>query len=410
MRVFIVVLLPLAVQSLLENPFRALLTMLGIVIGVAAVFSMLSIGEGAREKILQQLDSVEARSITIYPNWNNGRASARRPWRPFSERDVIEIRSMAGVFAATGDLSSEYSIVSADGDWRANVVGVDTHYLKANDLGIERGQPISEVNVDRNELVAVIGQTLVNSLFQGRNPIGERIKIQNIPFIIVGTVKNNSGQNWRGQDSNNFVLIPRSTGRNRLFGGHQLVRDQVRSIAVVGVDQSSLASIENEIDVLLRQSRGLTSDEAPDFRILNFAANRQAFAESQKTLSILLAVMGAVSLIVGGVGVMNIMLVAVTERTKEIGLRMAVGARRIDILGQFFTEAVLLCATSGVIGLVLGYLASTSTLRSTDMEMIFSVRIALLSFASSLVIGVIFGFLPAYRASRLNPIEALRSD
>lgn len=402
--------LTLASGSLLERPFRTVLTMLGIVIGVAAVFAMLSIGEGSRQKILENIDSVEARTISIFPNWNNGRASARRAWRPFTEQDVLDIQAIPGVEAATGDLSQEYSIVSETSDWRANVIGADPQYLAANDMQMQRGRPITQTEIERRETVAVIGTSVVRSLFRGQDPMGERIKIQNIPFEIIGIVAETEGTNWRGQDLNNFVLVPRPTGRARLFGDDRLVRNQVRSIRIVGATQGDLSRIEREVDFLMRRSRGLTADEAPDFRIFNFSANRQAVAETQRTLSLLLATMGAVSLIVGGVGVMNIMLVSVTERTREIGLRMAIGARGSDILSQFLTEALLLSVISGLLGLGLGYAVSQVSLGTDEIEMVFSPNIAILSFGSALLVGVVFGFLPAQRASRLNPIEALRHE
>ncbi len=402
--------LTLASGSLLERPFRTVLTMLGIVIGVAAVFAMLSIGEGSRQKILENIDSVEARTISIFPNWNNGRASARRAWRPFTEQDVLDIQAIPGVEAATGDLSQEYSIVSETSDWRANVIGADPQYLAANDMQMQRGRPITQTEIERRETVAVIGTSVVRSLFRGQDPMGERIKIQNIPFEIIGIVAETEGTNWRGQDLNNFVLVPRPTGRARLFGDDRLVRNQVRSIRIVGATQGDLSRIEQEVDFLMRRSRGLTADEAPDFRIFNFSANRQAVAETQRTLSLLLATMGAVSLIVGGVGVMNIMLVSVTERTREIGLRMAIGARGSDILSQFLTEALLLSVISGLLGLGLGYAVSQVSLGTDEIEMVFSPNIAILSFGSALLVGVVFGFLPAQRASRLNPIEALRHE
>ena len=402
--------LSLASGSLLERPFRTVLTMLGIVIGVAAVFAMLSIGEGSRQKILENIDSVEARTISIFPNWNNGRASARRAWRPFTEQDVLDIQAIPGVEAATGDLSQEYSIVSETSDWRANVIGADPQYLAANDLQMQRGRPITQTEIERRETVAVIGTSVVRSLFRGQDPMGERIKIQNIPFEIIGIVAETEGTNWRGQDLNNFVLVPRPTGRARLFGDDRLVRNQVRSVRIVGATQGDLARIEREVDFIMRRSRGLTADEAPDFRIFNFSANRQAVAETQRTLSLLLATMGAVSLIVGGVGVMNIMLVSVTERTREIGLRMAIGARGSDILGQFLTEALLLSVISGLLGLGLGYAVSQVSLGTDEIEMVFSPNIAILSFGSALLVGVVFGFLPAQRASQLNPIEALRHE
>ncbi len=402
--------LSLALGSLMERPLRTALTMLGIIIGVASVYVVLSIGEGTRQKILEDIDSVQGRSISIHPDWSRGRASQRRPWKPFTESDVLDMQSIRGVYAATGEMSREYSIVSETSDWRANVSGIDPEYMTAKDITMARGRAISQTDLDRRSTVAVIGPSVLRSLFRGQNPIGQRIKIQNIPFEVVGITAETDATAWNGRDANNFVLIPRPTARARLFGDNYLVRNSVNSLIVVGETQAGLANVENEINYLLRRSRGLTPDEAPDFRIFNFSANRQAYAKTQRTLSILLATMGTVSLIVGGVGVMNIMLVSVTERTREIGLRMAIGARGSDIMGQFLTEAILLSMLSGFLGLALGYGISQLSLGSDDIEMVFSPQIAVLSFGSALLVGVVFGFLPAQRASRLNPIEALRHE
>ena len=402
--------LGLALSSLLERPLRTVLTMLGIVIGVAAVYAMLSIGEGAQKKILENLDSVEARSMSVFPDWSRGRASNRRPWKPFTETDVEEIAAIPGVYAATGSLNSEYSLVTDLSDWSAEVRGIDIQYMKAEDLTIDLGRSINEADIDQKRPVAVLGSSVVRSLFRGQNPIGERVKIQNIPFEVIGTAQKSDKQNWRGQDADNFVLVPRPTLRGRLMGDHRLVRNQVRGISIVGETQDDLSRIETEIGYILRRSRNLSADEAPDYRVFNFSANRQARAESQKTLSLLLATMGLVSLIVGGVGVMNIMLVSVTERTREIGLRMALGARGSDVMGQFLTEAVVISIISGLLGLALGFGVSQFAGEMDDIEMVFSLRIALLSFGSALLIGVVFGFLPARQASKLNPIEALRRE
>ena len=399
-----------ALGSLLERPFRTLLTMLGIIIGVAAVYAMLSIGEGTRQKILERIDSVQGRTITVYPDWSGGRASRRSPWKPFTETDIAEMQSIRGVYAATGETEREYPIVSETSDWSARVIGVDPEYMAAKDISIARGRAIEQVDLDRRNTVAVIGQSVVRSLFNGQNALGQRIKIQNIPFEVVGIADSDDSETWGGRDTNNFVLIPRPSGRARLFGDNYLVRNSVNNVVLVGQTQESLAGIEREVEFILRRSRGLTPDEAPDFRIFNFSANRQAYADNQRTLSLLLATMGAVSLIVGGVGVMNIMLVSVTERTREIGLRMALGARGSDILSQFLAEALVLSVTSGLLGLGLGHLVSQVSLGTDEIEMVFAPHIAVLSFSSALIVGVVFGFLPAHRASRLNPIEALRHE
>lgn len=402
--------LGLAFSSLFERPLRTFLTMLGIIFGVAAVYATLSIGEGAKQKILENIDSVEARTISVYPDWSQRRASSRRPWRPFSEDDVIRIQSISGVVAATGDLNNEYTLVTETNDWLAEVRGIDTQYLTASDLTMGYGDAITQAHIDRKDPVAVIGSSVVRSLFNGQYPIGERIKIQNIPFTVIGVVENTDAQNWRGRDNNNFVLVPRSTLRARLMGDNYLVRQQVRGVVIVGESQGALPRIEQELDYILRQTRGLSPIDAPDFRIFNFSANRQAFAQTQRTLSMLLATLGIVSLVVACVGIMNIMLVSVAERTREIGLRMAIGAYRSDVMKQILTEALVLSSIAGLLGLALGFSTSQISLGTDDVEMVFSYTNALLAFGSALFVGLISGIWPAYRAASLNPVEALRHE
>jgi putative ABC transport system permease protein len=399
-----------AFGSLAEHPLRTLLTMLGIIIGVAAVYAMLAIGEGAEKKILESLDGPQARTITVFPDWTRGRSSQRRPYRRLNEADLLEIRALPGVEAATGNLSREYPVITDATDWSSDIRGADQDHLFANDLKIESGRAITQTDLEQKETVAVLGQTVTRNVFGEQYPVGAKIKIGNVPFTVVGTLEKASDTGWNnGRDRDNFVLVPRSTLRDRLVGGDYLVRNHVNQFRIVGEDQKVLDQIENDVGAILRRSRGLSTADAPDFRILNFSANRQQFAETQRTLSILLFAMGAVSLIVGGVGVMNIMLVSVSERTREIGLRMSLGARGSDILSQFLVEALLICVLSGLIGLGIGYGVSNFDL-GEDLEMVFSWSNALLAFGSAGLIGMIFGFLPAFRASRLNPVEALRHE
>ncbi len=398
-----------AFSSLIERPFRTALTMLGIIFGVAAVFISLSLGEGGKERIRENLDSIGARTMSISPNWT-GRSSRQRPWRPFTENDVLEIQSLNGVFAATGGLNSTYTVVSEASDWSTDVRGIDTSYMKAQELEMDRGITISDFEIDSKAAVAVIGSSAARSLFPNQDPVGQRVKIQNIPFRIIGLAKEKGGESWRGQDEDNFVLIPRSTARARIFGDHRLARQQVRNITIVGETQDDLALIEKDIDLILKRSRGLTPDEPPDYRIFNFSANRQAFADTMRTVSLVILALGGVALIVGGVGVMNIMLANVTERTREIGLRMALGARRSDILLQFLTEAVVLTVISGVLGLVLGYFLSTTIGDMDEIEIKYSWTVIGWAFGASFITGMISGFIPAFNASRLDPVEALRNE
>ncbi|MGB6230234.1 MAG: ABC transporter permease [Litorimonas sp.] len=400
-----------AFSSLMEHPLRTVLTMLGIIIGVAAVYVMLAIGEGAEKKILESLDGTQARSITVFPDWTRGRSSQRRPYRRLNESDLLEVRALPGVEAATGSLSSEYPVITDATDWTSDIRGADQDHLFANDLKIEAGRGITASDMERKETVAVLGQTVVKNVFGGQYPVGASVKIGNVPFTVVGVVEKAPETGWNnGRDRDNFVLVPRSTLRDRLVGGDYLVRNHVDQFRIVGENQQVLDRIESDLDAILRRSRGLSTADAPDFRILNFSANRQQFADTQRTLSVLLFTMGAVSLIVGGVGVMNIMLVSVSERTREIGLRMSLGARGSDVLTQFLTEALLICILSGLIGLGIGYGISQQELGGEDLEMVFSLDNALLAFGSAAVVGIIFGFLPAFRASRLNPVEALRHE
>ncbi len=398
-----------AMASFIERPFRSLLTMLGIVCGVAAVFISISLGEASKEEIRKNLDSVNARTMSIFPNWT-GRSSRQRPWRPFTEDDLLEIQALNGVFAATGNLDSQITVVTEASDWNTDVRGIDTSYLKAQDLKMDRGIEISDIDIINSAAVAVIGSSAARSLFPNQDPVGQRVKIQNIPFRIIGLTQEKGGEGWRGRDEDNFILIPRTTGRARIFGDNRLARQQVRGITIVGETQSVLKQIEKDVDLILRRSRGLSADEPPDYRIFNFSANRQNRAKADQTIDFMFKLFSAVALIVGGVGVINIMLATVTERTREIGLRKALGARRFDILSLFLSEAVIIAMISGVIGLVAGYYAAEYLASTQDMKVIYTRMGAGLAFLSSFLTGVISGFIPAFRASRLDPVEALRNE
>ena len=405
--------LRLAIGSLIEHPLRTALTALGVMLGVAAVYFMLAIGEGSKQDILEQLDSISARSMSVFPDRSrNGRSSTQRVWRPFSEDDIIRIRGIGGVLGATGSLSQSVTAITETSDWTTDLHGIDLDYLKTKDIKLVAGEPINSADLERRDTVAVIGQTVLNTLFRGENPIGARIKVNNVPFTVKGVLGTIEATSFRGNDQDNLILVPRTTARNRIFGGNDLVRDYVNGIEIAGTTQDALPRIEREVGEILQQTRNLKPNEAPDYRIFNFSANRQQSARAQQILSVFLASAGAIVLLVGGVGLMNIMLVSVTERTREIGLRMALGARQIDILIQFLVEAIMISFLSGLLGLALahGLAYFVSPLLPDGMRLLFSPDVALLAVSTSLVVGVVFGFLPARRAAQLNPIEALRHE
>ena len=409
-------LLRLALGSLMERKVRSLLTMLGIIIGVASVFAMLAIGNGAKKEILSSFDGLETRVVSVSPVWQGSRRSATRPYRRFDEDNLVELAQLPGVEIATGRVSRNEVVVVPGADWETSIVGSDENYLFTEEMEIANGRNLDPADHEFGRTVAVIGSAAAKRLFGQSYPVGQTVSIRKVPFEVVGlTEEKDSGISWRG-DPNDFILIPRSTARNRLFGNDWLVRNQIDDIKLVATGREQVDTLQNNIDAVLRRDRGLSPADAPDFRARNSAEMREQMASAGRVFTILLASMGAISLLVGGVGVMNIMLVSVTERTREIGLRMSVGARKGDILRQFLVEAIVLCGIGGLIGLAVGYgaakLAESASEQNGEalLKTVTDVPTALMAFGSAVAIGILFGFLPARRASRLNPVEALRHE
>lgn len=402
--------LGLAFGSIIERPLRSLLTSLGIIIGVATVYAMLALGDGAKKKVEDSLNSIGTRTIQVWPDWGRRRTSQSRPILPYTEQDAIDMRSIDGVMAATGVLRGwNPSITTETGDINGNFLGVDPDQLKAEGGIIKLGENISYADVETSAPVVLISEGMQKRLFNNQNPLGETLKINNVAFTIKGVAtKEKSNMSFGNDDI--YAWAPISTARERVLGGNRFVSNNVTSLRVVGEVGADLNRIEEEMNVILRRSRNLKVGNPPDYRIASNRGWQEKAAEETKGISFLLAVMGAISLLVGGVGVMNIMLVSVTERTREIGLRMALGAQKSNIMAQFLTEALLLCIFSGFVGLALGYYMSKFSMETMKVDLVFSPQVALISFGASLVIGVVFGFLPARRAASLNPIEALRHE
>lgn len=402
--------LGLAASSIIERPLRSILTSLGIVIGVAAVYAMLALGEGAKKQVEESLNSISTRTMQVWPDRNRRRSSQARPTMPFTENDIKEMRSINGVYAATGTLTGRsYTIATDLNDVSGNFLGVDPDQLKSTGGEMLLGENISFSDIETRRPVIVISEGIQQRLFDGQNALGETIKVNNVAFTIKGiTSKPESDISFGNDDI--FAWAPITVARERVIGGNRFVQNHVSNIRIVGEIGQDLDTIEEEINIILRRSRDLKVGAPPDYRIFSSRGWRQRAAEQTKSLSFLLAAMGAISLLVGGVGVMNIMLVSVTERTREIGLRMALGAQKSNIMNQFLTEALLLCVLSGIVGLGVGYFMSKLAMDTMDVKLLFSPSVALISFGSALLIGVVFGFLPARRAAGLNPIEALRHE
>jgi putative ABC transport system permease protein len=371
---------------------------------------MLALGEGAKKQVEESLNSINTRTMQVWQDWGRRRSSQSRPAMPFTEQDVKELRAINGVFAATGTLTGRsYTIATASNDVSGNFLGVDPDQLKATGGEMVMGENISYADIETRRPVAVISEGIQRRLFDGQNPLGQTIKVNNIAFTVKGvTSKPDSDISFGNDDT--FVWAPITVARERVLGGNSFIQNHVSNIRVVGGIGTNLDTIEEEMNIILRRSRDLKVGAPPDYRIFSSRGWRQKAAEDTKALSFLLAAMGAISLIVGGVGVMNIMLVSVTERTREIGLRMALGAKKSNIMSQFLTEALLLCILSGFVGLAAGFYASKLAMETMDVQLVFSPSVALISFGSALLIGVVFGFLPARRAAKLNPIEALRHE
>jgi len=399
-----------AINSLLERPGRSALTMLGIIIGVASIYALLSIGNATKRTMLNSLDGAEGRTITITPKLVQGRQSQDGFVRPFSDEDIKNLAGVMGVEFASGQVQGTRTIISPTMDLSGSIVGGDEFFLLAQDISLAHGSNISALDMENSHAVAVLGAAISKRLYGSGFPLGETLKIDQIPFTIIGVTKP-KGDSLSGSSSvNEFILIPRTTARKQIFGDSEFVRNKVDIISIIALEQSAIPEIEVATDRLLRRSRGLTISDPPDFQIFSIGFVREIFAVMLTTLTVLLGSLGAISLFVGGVGVMNIMLVTVSERTREIGLRMALGAKPKQILTQFLIEAIFLCMIASAIGLALGYGISLFVMNIGEMDGGFSIPVMFLSVGSAFFVGIIFGFWPAFRASKLSPIEALRHE
>jgi putative ABC transport system permease protein len=404
--------LRIALAALRVNMLRSALTMLGIIIGVGAVIAMTAIGAGAQARVEEQIQALGSNLIIVLPGniTSGGVRMGSGAQMTLTEDDAIALpREIPAIEVAAPQLRGSGQIVAGNSNWSTQILGVTPDYLVAREWNVASGKPFSPTDVDSAAKVVLIGQTVAASLFGEADPVGETIRVRNVPHEVVGLLAR-KGQSMMGQDQDDVVLIPITTARKRVLGGAQVRSRNVASIMVKVREGASVAEAEREMRELIRQRHRLQANQEDDFFLRNLQEILAAQEASSKVLTILLAAIASVSLVVGGIGIMNIMLVSVTERTREIGLRMAVGARGGDILKQFLVEAVTLSLIGGLIGILLGVAASFAVGHFAGWRTEVAWSSVLTAFGFAAAIGVFFGFYPARKASRLAPIDALRHE
>ncbi len=404
--------LRIALAALRVNKLRSALTMLGIIIGVGAVIAMTAIGAGAQARVEDQIKSLGANLIIVLPGnvTSGGVRLGSGAQLTLTEDDAVALpREVQEIEVAAPQLRGGGQVVFGNSNWSTQILGITPDYLIAREWEVVSGKPFSAVDLDAAAKVALVGLTVARTLFGETDPVGETIRIRNVPHQIVG-VLDRKGQSMIGQDQDDVVLIPITTARKRVLGGQQVRNRNVSTITVKVRAGADVAQAEQSMRDLLRQRHRLQANQEDDFFVRNLSEVLAAQEASSKVLTILLAAIASVSLVVGGIGIMNIMLVSVTERTREIGLRMAVGARGRDILTQFLVEAVTLSLIGGLIGIVLGAAASFGVGHFAGWRTETGVGAVLLAFGFAAAVGVFFGFYPARKASRLSPIDALRHE
>lgn len=402
--------LKIAFRALKVNKMRSALTMLGIIIGVGAVIAMLAVGTGASKRISEQISSIGSNLIIIVPGATTAggvrMGSGTQPTLTMGDAEAIQ-KECSAVSDVAPVLSGVAQVVYGHQNWSTGVVGTSPSMLTVRDWTLSSGRSFTDQDVKSATKVCLLGQSVVDNLFGDMNPVGQVIRIKNVPFTVVG-VLTAKGQDPRGQDQDDTILVPVTTAQKKLFG--TTFPGMVRIIMVKAKSIDDLTSAEKQINSLLRQRHRIGPKQDNDFTVRNLTSVMQTAEESTQIMAILLGAIASVSLLVGGIGIMNIMLVSVTERTREIGIRMAIGAKTWDIRLQFIIEALILSLIGGIAGIVAGISSSELISIFAGWTTIVSPFSIVLAFGFSGLVGIFFGFYPAYKASLLDPIEALRYE
>jgi putative ABC transport system permease protein len=397
-------------RALRVNKMRSALTMLGIIIGVGAVIAMVAVGTGASKKIAEQISTMGSNLLIVLPGATTSggvrMGAGTQPTLSMGDAEAIQKES-----PAVSDVAPIHNgvaqIVYGHLNWSTGVVGTTPGVIAVRDWELASGRAFTAQDVKSATKVALLGQTVVDNLFGDQNPVGQTIRIKNVPFTVIGVLAP-KGQSAQGQDQDDTILIPVTTAQKKLFGTQ--FPGMVRIIMVKAKSAEDLSAAEKQINELLRQRHHLGQKQDNDFTVRNLTQIMQAAEQSTKVMTLLLGAIASVSLLVGGIGIMNIMLVSVTERTREIGIRMAIGAKTWDIRLQFIIEALTLSLIGGIIGIIIGVSTAMILSSVSGWPTVVSFLSVMLAFSFSGFIGIFFGFYPAYKASLLNPIDALRYE
>jgi putative ABC transport system permease protein len=405
-------LLRVALRALAINKLRSALTMLGIVIGVGAVIVMIAVGAGAQQRVEEQIRALGSNLLLVMPGATTaggvrmGFGSAST----LTEDDVAAINREVPDALAAPALRGSAQVIWGNANWSTQIYGITPQYLDVRQWPLAAGRVFEPAEVASAGKVCLIGATVARQLFADADPVDQMIRIKRVPFTVIGVLET-KGQSLMGTDQDDVILMPITTARTRVVGSASAAKQRsVGTIWVKAADGVEASQVEAQVRALLRQRHRLQAGADDDFSMRNLAEVMAAQEASSRVLALLLAAVASVSLLVGGIGIMNIMLVSVTERTREIGLRMAVGARTRDILGQFLVEAVTLSLIGGLVGVALGIGAATAIASFAGWRIALSPEAVALAVAFAFVIGVFFGFYPARKAARLNPVEALRFE
>jgi putative ABC transport system permease protein len=402
--------LKIALRALRVNKMRSFLTMLGIIIGIASVIAMVAIGSGAQKKISEHIASMGSNLILVIPGsvtsggLRIGPGAA--PTLTYDDARAIKAECPS-VDAAAPEVRGGGQVVYGNQNWSTMVEGITPDFLVAREWSLASGRGFSQSDVDGATKTCIIGQTVADELFGSTDPVGKILRIRKIPFTIVGLL-DKKGQSPQGTDQDDIVFIPLRTAQRKVFGSP--FPNAVGGILIRAKGNDVLSRAEEEVTALLKQRHHITASKTNDFTVRNLTELLSVQSSASQTMSLLLGAVASISLIVGGIGIMNIMLVSVTERTREIGIRMAIGAKQRDILLQFLTEAVLLTFFGGVIGIGLGVAGATAISKFAGWATLVSFEAVATAVFFSAAVGIFFGFYPARKAAALNPIDALRYE